>query len=123
MKEMPKIFTQAVDGIKFNSDKLMTTFNSYISSNRPVLEIICVYAFWLVSAKWLKEYIGFTKEFVGKLREQFNKCMLHIYWIYLNPLRIKDRDALMDLNLIFIAEVVRAVFSDKIKNHMIKLHH
>ena len=36
--------------------------------------------------------------------------MLHIYWIYLNPLRVKDRDTLMDLNLIFIAEVVRAVF-------------
>jgi hypothetical protein len=49
--------------------------------------------------------------------------MLHIYWLYLNPMRAKERDSLMDLTLVFLAEVVRGAFIAKVKNHLLKLHH
>jgi hypothetical protein len=53
MKELPPLFEKAIEGIAFSSENMTVLFNAYLSSNRSALEILSVYAFWLVAGRWL----------------------------------------------------------------------
>lgn len=96
-------FPKALDSLSDNDKTRKMYFVAFMEASGTSLEILCVYAFWLVVARWLPEKVHLGKEFTAKLKSEFNKAELQIYWYFLNEIKAKWRDKLMDMKLIFIA--------------------
>ena len=119
---MPNLFSKALECFDDTDKKRLVYFTAFIEATGQSFKILCVYAFWLVVARWLPERIPLGDDFVAKLEAEFNKTQLQIYWYFLNEIKAKWRDRLMDSMLIFIAEVVRQAFNSKLRDHALQLN-
>jgi hypothetical protein len=126
VKYMPGLFIDGFSVLKFDQrTNEERRFKAYLDSNTKSLECLCVYAFWIVVAKWLPG-IGLSQPFTAKISAAFSSTIMHLQWTetgkLTGKLTSKQKDKVMDFNLLFIAEVVRSALIAKIKNHMLKIN-
>lgn len=117
---MPQLILEAIESFKFSDSKKEKMFRNFVEANHPIMQVLGVYTFWLVAARWIQDTLSMTEAFLAEIKAEFNKVLLHLYWLYLNGVANKQRDTLMDFLLIFLAEIVREAFYLKVKNHLIK---